>query len=68
MRNPSATHTPGVLLMNQLVSEATRSDMAFLVGMTNPNNAEVQKLLTATNFVLLGSAGKLQTQIWIYNI
>jgi hypothetical protein len=42
--------------------------MAFLVGMTNPNNAAVQKLLKATNFVLLGAAGKLQTQIWIYNI
>jgi len=68
VRKPTATHTPAVLLMKHLISEATRSDMAFLMGMTNPNNSAVQKLLKATNFILLGAAGKLQTQIWIYNI
>jgi len=68
VRNPSAIHTPAVLLMSHLISYATCSGMAFLIGMTNPNNLPVQKLLQATNFVLLGSAGKLQTQIWIYNI
>lgn len=65
--DPNATHTAGILLMNHVIAEARHSGMAFLIGMTNPNNLSVQKLLKATKFELLGSAGKLQTQIWVYN-
>jgi len=65
--DPNATHTAGMLLMNHVISSARQSGMAFLIGMSNPNNTSVQKLLKATKFELLGSAGKLQTQIWVYN-
>lgn len=68
VQDPNSTATPAILLMNQIINHARATEIAFLVGMSNPNNVPVQKLLKATGFDLLGNAGKQKTQIWVFNL